>query len=269
MDVEGDAVAVREGAKGPLVTDEGHHILDLHLRRIGDPPALAAALTAVPGVVEHGLFIGMAGTVVVGRPDGSTEVRHRPGARAGRRGRADAEPGRVTALADFDFDLFVIGGGSGGVRAARVAAEAGARVGARRGVPLRRHLRDPRLRAEEAAWSTPAASPTPSRTRKGFGWSVEPPRFDWPALIAAKDAEIARLEAVYHDTLKRAGVSLFRARATRDRRARGAAGDRGRLLGQAHPDRDRRAAVRARACPAPSSASPRTRCSGSRSSRSG
>ena len=53
-------------------------------------------------------------------------------------------------MAGFDFDLFVIGGGSGGVRAARVAAEAGARVGPGRGVPLRRHLRDPRLRAEEA-----------------------------------------------------------------------------------------------------------------------
>jgi ribose 5-phosphate isomerase A len=79
MDVEGDAVVVRSGAKGPLVTDEGHHILDLHLKRIGNPPALAAALAALPGVVEHGLFIDLAETVVVGRPDGSTEVRHRPG----------------------------------------------------------------------------------------------------------------------------------------------------------------------------------------------
>jgi ribose 5-phosphate isomerase A len=79
MDVEGDTVAVRDGAKGPCVTDEGHYILDLHLKRIGDPPALAAALSALPGVVEHGLFIDMAGTVVLGRPDGSTEVRHRPG----------------------------------------------------------------------------------------------------------------------------------------------------------------------------------------------
>ena len=79
MDVEGDRIEVRIGSKGPLVTDEGHHILDLHLKRIGDAPALAVALSAVPGVVEHGLFIDMAGTVVFGRPDGSTEVRHRPG----------------------------------------------------------------------------------------------------------------------------------------------------------------------------------------------
>jgi ribose 5-phosphate isomerase A len=58
----------------PLTTDEGHHILDLHLGRIGDPVALAAALSALPGVVEHGLFIGMADQVVVGHQDGATEV---------------------------------------------------------------------------------------------------------------------------------------------------------------------------------------------------
>lgn len=82
MDVEGDVATVRAGAGGPLVTDEGHHILDLHLKRIGDPPALAAALSALPGVVEHGLFIDLASTVVLGRADGSVEVRHRPGREA-------------------------------------------------------------------------------------------------------------------------------------------------------------------------------------------
>jgi ribose 5-phosphate isomerase A len=80
MDVDGHAVAVRMGKAGPLVTDEGHHILDLHLRRIGDPGALAAALNALPGVVEHGLFIGMAEAVVVGNPDGGAEVIRRGGA---------------------------------------------------------------------------------------------------------------------------------------------------------------------------------------------
>jgi ribose 5-phosphate isomerase A len=74
MDVEGREVTVRMGASGPLVTDEGHHILDLHLRRIGDPPTLAAALNALPGVVEHGLFIRMAEAAVLGRADGGTEV---------------------------------------------------------------------------------------------------------------------------------------------------------------------------------------------------
>jgi ribose 5-phosphate isomerase A len=74
MDVDGTGVDVRTGKDGPLVTDEGHLILDLHLGRIGDPPALAAALNAIPGVVEHGLFIGMANAVVLGRADGGTEV---------------------------------------------------------------------------------------------------------------------------------------------------------------------------------------------------
>jgi ribose 5-phosphate isomerase A len=74
LDVDGRRVTVRPGHDGPLTTDEGHHILDLHLGRIGDPVALAAALNALPGVVEHGLFIGMADAVVVGREDGSTEI---------------------------------------------------------------------------------------------------------------------------------------------------------------------------------------------------
>jgi ribose 5-phosphate isomerase A len=58
----------------PFVTDQGNHILDLGLGRIGDPEALAAALNAVPGVVENGLFLGMCDTLVVGREDGTAEV---------------------------------------------------------------------------------------------------------------------------------------------------------------------------------------------------
>ena len=54
-------------------------------------------------------------------------------------------------MADYDVDLFVIGAGSGGVRAARIASSHGARVMVRGGISRRRHLRDPRLRAEEAA----------------------------------------------------------------------------------------------------------------------
>ena len=54
-------------------------------------------------------------------------------------------------MADHDVDLFVIGAGSGGVRAARIAASYGARVMIAEEYPRRRHLRDPRLRAEEAS----------------------------------------------------------------------------------------------------------------------
>jgi glutathione reductase (NADPH) len=116
-------------------------------------------------------------------------------------------------LADFDFDLFVIGGGSGGVRAARVAAEAGAKVALAEeyrygGTCVIRGCVPKKLLVYASGFADAFEDAA------GFGWSVEKPTFDWATLIAAKDAEIARLEAVYHDTLKRAGVELFRARAT-------------------------------------------------------
>ena len=83
MDVDGRRVVLRTGSNGPIVTDEGHYIADLHLGRIGDPAALAAALVAIPGVVETGLFIGTATSVILGRTDGSAEVLYRPGAEPG------------------------------------------------------------------------------------------------------------------------------------------------------------------------------------------
>ena len=55
----------------PWVTDEGNWILDLHLKCIPDPVALARALAAIPGVVEHGLFLGMCSLAIIGKPDGT------------------------------------------------------------------------------------------------------------------------------------------------------------------------------------------------------
>ncbi|WP_410218765.1 ribose-5-phosphate isomerase RpiA [Paracoccus sp. (in: a-proteobacteria)] len=55
----------------PVITDEGNFILDLHLGEIPDPAALARALSAIPGVVEHGLFLGMCDLAIIGRDDGS------------------------------------------------------------------------------------------------------------------------------------------------------------------------------------------------------
>jgi len=83
MDVDGRQISVRMGKDGPLVTDEGNHILDLQLGRIGDAPALATALNNVPGVVETGLFIDMAHCAIIGRSDGTVQTLYRPGARGG------------------------------------------------------------------------------------------------------------------------------------------------------------------------------------------
>jgi glutathione reductase (NADPH) len=115
-------------------------------------------------------------------------------------------------MADHDVDLFVIGAGSGGVRAARIASSHGARVMIaeefrvggtcviRGCVPKKLLVYASRFAAEfeDAA---------------GYGWTVAEPSFDWPTLIANKDHEIARLEAAYTATLQRHKVELVKSRA--------------------------------------------------------
>lgn len=64
----GAEVKVRADASGrKFITDEGNHILDCHFGQIPDPPALARMLETTPGVVEHGLFIGMASIALIGK----------------------------------------------------------------------------------------------------------------------------------------------------------------------------------------------------------
>lgn len=115
-------------------------------------------------------------------------------------------------MAVRDVDLFVIGGGSGGVRAARIAAGYGARVMVaeeyrvggtcviRGCVPkkLLVYASHVHQEIEDAA---------------GFGWSIPESSFDWPTLIANKDKEIARLEAAYTANLDKSGVEIAKARA--------------------------------------------------------
>jgi ribose 5-phosphate isomerase A len=81
--VDGYRVAHRTTPTGgPFVTDNGNEILDLAPPRpIEDPAAVAGSLAAPTGVVEHGLFVGMADRVFVGHPDGSVDERHRAGPR--------------------------------------------------------------------------------------------------------------------------------------------------------------------------------------------
>ena len=70
--------ALRKGQDGrPFVTDGGHWLLDAKLQRIPDPPKLAARLRQVPGVMEHGLFIGLAHTAILAGPNGVRLVERR------------------------------------------------------------------------------------------------------------------------------------------------------------------------------------------------
>ena len=75
LDVLGSDVHLRMDADAPFVTDEGNHILDLHLNRIGNPRQLSLVLNQIPGVVENGLFIDICDAVVIGYGDGRVEVQ--------------------------------------------------------------------------------------------------------------------------------------------------------------------------------------------------
>ena len=75
----GAEVALRRDASGAaIVTDEGHHLLDCSFHRIADPAALARTLDAIPGVVEHGLFVAMADVVIVATGDQVAELTRPP-----------------------------------------------------------------------------------------------------------------------------------------------------------------------------------------------
>lgn len=110
------------------------------------------------------------------------------------------------------YDLFVIGAGSGGVRAARIAASYGARVAIAEedrfgGTCVIRGCVPKKLLVYASRFADEFADAS------GFGWTVAKPAFDWSALIAAKDKEIARLEAIYRGILERNKVDIFAERA--------------------------------------------------------
>ncbi|HEY7899614.1 MAG TPA: glutathione-disulfide reductase [Caulobacteraceae bacterium] len=115
-------------------------------------------------------------------------------------------------MARYDYDLFVIGAGSGGVRAARLAAMSGARVAVAeehrvggtcviRGCIPKKFM----VYASEFSYHFKGAA--------DFGWSVGKTSFDWPAFINRKDIEIARLSGVYVANLQNAGATLLHGRA--------------------------------------------------------
>ncbi len=74
MDVLGRTTTLRMNGDRPYITDEGNHIIDLHLNRIGNPRQVSLVLNQIPGVVENGLFIDICDAVIIGYGDGRVEV---------------------------------------------------------------------------------------------------------------------------------------------------------------------------------------------------
>lgn len=116
-------------------------------------------------------------------------------------------------MSAFDFDLFVIGAGSAGVRAARVSAEKGARVAIAEeyrygGTCVIRGCVPKKLMVYASGFSEMIEDAA------GYGWDLGAARFDWARFRAAKDREIARLEGIYRGVLDRAGAEVFHERAT-------------------------------------------------------
>ena len=112
----------------------------------------------------------------------------------------------------YDLDLFVIGAGSGGVRAARVSAQMGARVAIAEedsfgGTCVVRGCIPKKLLVYASSFAEEFED------ARGFGWTIDGTHFDWPALIANKDKDIARISAVYRSVLEKNGVTIFQDRA--------------------------------------------------------
>lgn len=113
---------------------------------------------------------------------------------------------------DFDYDFFVIGAGSGGVRASRIAASLGARVA----VAEERYFGGTCVNVgcvPKKLLSYAAHFADDFRDSQGFGWSATQPDFSWPDLISNKNKEISRLNGIYKSLLDNAGVTVFEARA--------------------------------------------------------
>src|ERR1700742_4958458 len=115
-------------------------------------------------------------------------------------------------MAEYDYDLFVIGAGSGGVRAARLAALTGARVAVAeedrvggtcviRGCVPKKFM----VFASEFFHLF--------REAEGYGWSKIDSQFDWEKFLSAKDVEIGRLSGIYASNLAKAGADLVHAKA--------------------------------------------------------
>ncbi len=159
---------------------------------------IAITASLVTGTYRMDWMLGLSNTdLLQGRPGVSPSVT------------AASAPCRE---AEFDVDLFVIGGGSGGVRAARVASGHGAKVMLAEeyrlgGTCVIRGCVPKKLFVYAGRFSDTFDEAAE------FGWRLSVPRFDWPSLVAAKDREITRLEGLYATGQETAGVEVVRSRA--------------------------------------------------------
>src|SRR3989304_4188072 len=115
-------------------------------------------------------------------------------------------------MAKYDFDLFTIGAGSGGVRASRVSASYGAKVA----IAEERYLGGTCVNVgciPKKLLVYAAHFREDFEDAAGFGWTVGQRTVDWGKLIANKNTEIQRLNAVYQRLLETAGVTIIRGRA--------------------------------------------------------
>ncbi|PUA19186.1 glutathione-disulfide reductase [Glaciimonas sp. PCH181] len=111
-------------------------------------------------------------------------------------------------MSTYDFDLFTIGAGSGGVRASRFAAQYGARVA----IAEQQYLGGTCVNVgciPKKLMSYAAHFPDDFSDARGFGWTLGEAAFDWKTLIANKDREIERLNEVYRKLLKDSGVRIL------------------------------------------------------------
>lgn len=116
-------------------------------------------------------------------------------------------------MSRFDFDLFTIGAGSGGVRASRVSASYGANVA----VAEERYFGGTCVNVgciPKKLFSYAAHYREDFHDAAGFGWNAPQPSFHWPTLVANKDKEISRLNGIYERILENAGVTILKDRAT-------------------------------------------------------
>ena len=116
-------------------------------------------------------------------------------------------------MASYDYDLFVIGAGSGGVRASRMSASYGAKVA----VAEERFLGGTCVNVgciPKKLFSYGSHYPHDAHDAAAYGWNFAEPTLDWPRLIENKNKEIERLNGIYRNILESNGVTLYEARAT-------------------------------------------------------